>query len=177
MSQVINSEIKEILRENDILIVDGLSYLLSLYYDCISSFTPDILKLKMLTTNIFEISEKQGVIWRVPLFEEQLTNFEWVTEFRDAFKHINPERAGDLNTCVLRFKRFFAKYPQYRVEDIKEATNAYFKSVSSPKYLMKSHKFIFEGQINAGSSELLTWLERIKENTSEGRTSLSNTMR
>ena len=177
MSLVINSEIREILKENDITIVDGLSYLLSLYYDCPSSFTPEIFKLKMLTTNIFEISEKRGVTWNVSLFEEQLTNFEWVKEFREAFRQINPDRAGDLNTCVLRFKRFFAKYPQYRVEDIKEATNAYFKSVSSPKYLMKSHKFIFEGQINAGSSELPTWLERLEENTPEGRTSLSNTMR
>lgn len=177
MSQVINSEIREILKENDIRYDDGLSYLLSLYFDCVATFTPDILKLRMLTTNIFEVTEKQGLVWNTPLFEEQLTNFEWVVEFRDAFKQINPERAGDLNTCILRFKRFFAKYPQYRVEDVKEAVNAYFRSVSSPRYLMKSHKFIFEGHINTGSSELLTWLERIKENTSDGRTSLTNTMK
>lgn len=177
MSQVINSEIREILKENDIRYDDGLSYLLSLYFGCVATFIPDIFKLRMLTTNIFEFNEKQGLVWNIPLFEEQLTNFEWVAEFRDAFKQINPDRAGDLNTCVLRFKRFFAKYPQYRVEDIKEAVNAYFRSVSSPKYLMKSQKFIFEGHINTGSSELLTWLERIKENTSEGRTSLTNTMK
>lgn len=177
MSQVINSEIREILKENDIRYTDGLSYLLSLYYDCVSTFVPDIFKLKMLTTNIFEVTEKQGFVWNISLFEEQLTNFEWVKEYRDAFKQINPERAGDLNTCVLRFKRFFAKYPQYRVEDVKEAVNAYFRSVSSPKYLMKSQKFIFEGHINTGSSELLTWLERIGENSPDGRTSLTNTMK
>ena len=148
MSQVINSEIREILKENDIRYDDGLSYLLSLYFGCVATFIPDIFKLRMLTTNIFEFNEKQGLVWNIPLFEEQLTNFEWVVEFRDAFKQINPERAGDLNTCILRFKRFFAKYPQYRVEDIKEAVNAYFRSVSSPKYLMKSQKFIFEGHIN-----------------------------
>ena len=177
MSQIINSEIREILKESGVKYEDGLSYLLSLYFDCISTFIPDSFQLRMLTTNIFEVTEKKGVVWNTPLFEEQLTNFEWVKEYRDAFKQINPERAGDLNTCVLRFKRFFAKYPQYRVEDVKEAVNAYFRSVSSAKYLMKAHKFIFEGNINTGSSELLTWLERVGENSSEGRTSLTNTMK
>lgn len=176
MRNIFNSEIREILGETSIKYDDGMSFLLSLYYGINPTYMPDNLKLRMLNLGIFEISDKEGVIWKVPLFEEQVKGFEWVVEYRDAFKRLNPDRAGDLNSCITRFKRFLAKYPEYRVEDIKDAVNAYFRSVTNSKYLMKSHKFIFEGHINTGSSELLTWLERIKENSSDGRSSSSNTM-
>lgn len=173
----INSEIKEILSENGIKYEDGLSFLLSLYYDCLPTYCPDSLKSQMLKTNIFSTDPRTGLKWNKPLFQEQVTGFEWVKEYRDAFKNINPDRAGDLATCVARFKKFFATYPKYRVEDIKDATNMYFRSLSSPQYLMKSHKFIREGGATTGSSELLTWLERLEEQRPEGRTSITNTMR
>ena len=175
---IINNEIKEILTENGIRPDDGISFLLSLYFDLKPVYIPNRLKLDILTTGIIEYDNKTDtLIWKKRLFEEQMTGFEWVKEYRDSFKQINPDRAGDLNTCVARFKKFFSKYPQYRVEDIKEAVNAYFRSVSSPKYLMKSHKFIYEGNATTGSSELLTWLERVAENNQEGRMSKSNTMK
>lgn len=173
----INSEIKDILKENNIKYEDGLSFLISLYFDCIPTYCPDIFKMKMLQTNIFTMDRENNPTWEVSLFYEQVTGFEWVKEFRDAFKAINPDRAGVLATCISRFKRFFAKYPKYRVEDIKDATNMYFRSLSSPEYLKTSQRFIWDGPQTTGSSELLMWLERLEESRSEGRTSKTNTMK
>lgn len=173
----INSEIREILRENGIKYEDGLSFLLSLHYNCLPTYCPDKFKVMILQTNIFEIDKDGNPTWKIPLFESQVTGFEWVKEYRDAFKAINSYRAGDLRTCVSRFKKFFARYPKYRVEDIKDATNMYFRSLSSPQYLKTSHKFIYEGNLFTGNSELLTWLEKLEEERPEGRSSSTNTMK
>jgi len=173
-----NTEVIEILKKNNISVDDGLTYLLSLHYNLNPTFIPNVLKAQILASGI--VSPKDGVlIWNVSLFEENITHFEWVKEYRDAFKRINPERAGNLNTCVERFKRFFAANPQVRVEDVRDAVNMYFRSLQSPKYLMKSHNFIYMDKGTYKTSELEVWLERLAEikESEKGRSSLSNTMK
>ena len=174
----INREIIEILRRNKIAEDDGLTFLLSLYHDLKPTYIPNILKSKILASGI--LSPKDGqIFWNKPLFGEVVTHFEWVKEYRDSFKNINPERAGNLKTCVSRFQKYFAENPHIRVEDVKNAVNMYFRSVRDPQYLMKSHNFIYMGQAANRTSELEVWVERVMDikESEVGRASLSNTMK
>lgn len=174
----INSEVIKILKSNNISLDDGLTFLISLYYDLKPTFIPTVLKAQILSCGV--ITSKEGeVFWTIPLFEETIAHFEWVKEYREAFKKINPERAGNLNTCISRFKKYFAENPEVRVEDVKDAVNMYFRSIRDPQYLMKSHNFIFMGQAANRTSELEVWVERAMEikKSEVGRGSLSNTMK
>lgn len=174
----VNSEIIKTLKDNNISLDDGLTYLLSLYYDLKPTFIPTVLRSQILSSGI--IAPKEGdIFWKIPLFEETVNHFEWVKEYREAFKKINPERAGNLNTCIARFKKYFAENPEVRVEDVKDAVNMYFRSIRDPQYLMKSHNFIYMGQAANRTSELEVWVERVFEARSAetGRESLSNTMK
>lgn len=171
---MINSRIKEILKSHNISYEDGMTYLLSIFHDCIPSYIPSLLVKKMNLTKIFEFDTKGVVTWLVPLFEEQLTKFEWVKDYRDAFKKVNPERAGTLSTCVARFKKFFAENPEVRVDEVREAVFRYINS-TSPAYIMKSHNFIFMGRGAEKTSELEVWIERVKEDREEVLNRKSNT--
>ena len=173
-----NEEVIKILKDCNIPVDDGVTFLLALHYNLKPSFIPKILQYQMLTTGIYEPKDGE-IIWKVSLFGEELNHFEWVKEFREAFKRINPDRAGNLKTCVARFKKVFAENPEVRVEDVKDAVNMYFRSVRDPQYLMKSHNFIFMGQGTSKTSELEVWLERAKEvkDSQTDRNSMSNTMK
>lgn len=175
----INTEIVQKLKDYNIAIDDGILYLMSLYFKLDASYIPNNIKLKMNATNIFTVDSKRRITWNIPIFEEQLNNFEWVKSFRNAFKKKNPDRVGSLVTCVERFKEYFAMNPHIRVDDVKGATMMYIKSVNDPQYLMKSHNFIFMGTKNKRVSELDNWIERYKEATkvAQGRSGISNTMK
>lgn len=161
-----NSEIKDILRSCKIDYNEGSLVLLAVYYYMnkpLPDYIPKELYLRILSTGIFNIDDKGNVIWNVPLFEEQVTNFEWVKEFREAFKKKNSERAGTLDSCIKRMKEFFAKHPHVRVEDVKFATGMYFRSVKDPQYLLTSHKFIYDGAGISKNSHLEEWIEKYYE--------------
>ena len=175
---VVNSRILQIFTQYGINHEDGLTYLLTLYYNLKPSYIPDLLKRKVLASKIIELDSKQGTIWNVPLFEEQLTNFEWVKDYREVFKKANPDRAGSLKTCIARFKRFFAENPDVRLDEVKGAVNMYFKSLKNPEYVITSHYFIYKGKGVDEVSELQTWIERFREaqHIASARISNSNTM-
>ena len=175
---MINPRIKDLLSEYKIGQGDGLSVLLSFYYDCEPSFLPEIIKKKVLATGICVFGPK-GVEWNVPLFEDQLTDFEWVKEYVAAFKNINPNVPGTVTESTKRFKKFFAENPTVRFEDIKNAFNMYAASLTDPKYIMYPHYFIFKDKGLDKTSMLEYWLEQYYK-TNKGmreRSSLSNTMK
>lgn len=173
----VNTKIIDTLRVNNISVDDALLYLISLYYKLDVSYIPNNLKLKVNSLNICSIDSKRRITWNIPIFEEQLENFEWVKNFRDAFKKKNIERAGSLITCVERFKEYFANNPHIRVDDVKGATKLYLNQ-TDPNYIMKSQNFIFMGTKNKRTSELDNWVERFKETIkiASGRKDSSNTM-
>lgn len=175
----VNPKVLEKLKSHNIYIEDGLLYLISIYYKLEASYIPSNLKLKVNSTNIFTVDSKKRVTWNIPIFEEQLSNFEWVKHFRDAFKKRNKERAGSLVTCVERFKEYFANNPHIRVDDVKGATKLYLNSVKDPEYIMKAQNFIFVGTKNKRVSELDNWIQIYKEaeKTATKRSGLSNTMK
>lgn len=173
----VNPKIIEKLRVNNVHVDDSLLYIISLYYKLDVSYIPDDLKRKINSLNIFSIDSKRRITWNIPIFEEQLSNFEWVKSFRDAFKKKNIDRAGSLVTCVERFKEYFANNPHIRVDDVKGATKMYLNQVN-PEYVMKSHNFIFMGTKNKRTSELENWVENYRETIkiASGRSDSSNLM-
>jgi hypothetical protein len=176
----INTEVKEILREFDISLDDGLMYLLSIYYGYTPSYIPDSLKSRINRTKIIVRDDKGELKWNVSLFEGQETKFDWVaTEWMPIFANLNPDRKGVKRTAISRMKKFFAKNPDYRKEDVMEATRMYAKSVDDTNYTVTSHYFIYKGVGAEKVSLLEEWCEKldVARRSNAIRNSRSNTMR
>ena len=157
----INSQVENLLRDHKIPIHDGVAYLICLYYGIKPSYLPEGLERKVLATKIVSIDYTSDVIqWNESLFEETETGFEWISEWMDLFKRVNPERRGTKADVIRRMKKFFVNNPAIRKEDVFAATNKYLLSVSSPVYCKKSHKFIYEID---GTSMLLDFVTQNKE--------------
>lgn len=160
----INSKLKSLLAEFNIPYEDGLAYLLCVYYKLNPSYIPDVLIKKILFSKVFEIQANGDIVWHIPLYEgHEIGKFEWVKEFRALFAKANKTRSGTLSTCVNRMKTFFAENPDIRKEEVMGATELYLKNVSSPEYVMKSHKFIFDGAGVNRNSTLELWVEIYRE--------------
>lgn len=156
-----NSEVKEIFKRSQIDLHDGITYLLALYYGTDPSYFPDEFKTKVLSTNILTKDYKTNTyVWNVPLFEEIEIGFEWVSEWMDLFKMINPERRGVKADVLVRMKKFFMNNPAVRKEQVFEATTEYLRTVSNPIYCKKAHKFIYEID---GTSMLLHYVEMLND--------------
>lgn len=156
-----NSEIKSILDSSNISLHDGLSYLLCLHYGTDPSYIPEGLARKVLACGIVTKDYEQDILkWNYGLFEEQETGFEWVSEWMDLFKTVNPQRRGVKGEVLRRMKKFFINNPAVRKDQVFTATRNYLNSLSDSIYCKKSHKFIYEID---GSSMLLDYVEKIEE--------------
>lgn len=154
-----NSEIKNILDRNSISQHDGVSCLLCLYYGTDPSFIPEELMRRVLATNIVNKDFTTGELkWNKDLFEETELGFEWISEWMDLFKRVNPDRRGVKGDVLKRMKRFFVNNPSVRKDEVFKATEMYLKTVDNPTYCKKSHKFIYEMD---NSSMLLEYVERL----------------
>lgn len=157
-----NSEIRDIFNRSSIPIHDGLSYLLCLYYGTDPSYIPKELERKVLSTGIVTKDYNNDELkWNVGLFEETENGFEWISDWMDMFKQVNPERRGVKADVLRRMKKFFVNNPSIRKEDVLEATKMYLKTIDNSIYCKKSHKFIYEQD---DSSMLLDYVERIPKN-------------
>lgn len=156
----INSQVKNIFRTKGVPMEDGLSYLVMLYYGLNPTYIPSDLERKVLSCGIVTKDYETGlIVWKVSLFEEQEDGFEWISDWMDSFKRVNPERRGTKAYVLKRMKQFFVNNPAVRKDDVIEATNKYLSTVSNPTYCKKSHKFIYEAD---GSSMLGDYVEQIK---------------
>ena len=180
MENKINPQIQEILKSYSIPYEEGLLCLLAVYYSLhnpFPSYIPMGIIAKVYACGIFSMEKNNEVIWKVNLFEEQITKFDWVKNYREIFKKINPERAGSLSTCILRMKKFFSENPDVRVEDVRGALKMYIRTVKDPQYLITSHKFIYDGAGTSRNSHLEEWVEKYKETLgNDERISPNNTM-
>lgn len=174
----INSEIKEVLKSFSIPMNDGISFLLSLYFDCKPSYIPELLEQKMNRTGIYKLDEfSKSLDWRIGLFEEQVTGFEWVIEWVNLFGSRNKDRKGTAKMAIGRMKKFFATNPEIRKDEVMNATELYLKN-TDPRYITTSHYFISKGVGADKTSGLSEWIEKFRNSVqaTEGRNSLSNTM-
>ena len=154
----INSEIREIFANKAIPMHDGVAFLICLYYGISPSYIAVALERRILASGIVSKDySSDTIIWKINLFEEQETGFEWISECMDLFKEINPERRGVKADVLRRMKKFFVNNPSIRKDDVIKATKVYLKSVSEPIYCKKSHKFIYEQD---GTSMLKDYIDR-----------------
>ena len=168
----INQQIRDLLDSFGINQEDGLSYLLSVYFECRPSYTPTILIQKLNATNILGIGASRELIWNIPLFiasVEADNKWDWVKAWNQSFGDINPKRKGSDKDCIIRMKKFFSENPEVRKEDVIGATKLYFNSLSSRDYLTSSHYFIVKGSIRNRDrvSALEIWVQRYQQEMSE----------
>lgn len=170
----INKEIKNILKEYEIDKDAGLLVLLGIYFGVdIDTVCPEEVVKAINVTKIVERDYRLNkIVWNIPLFQNQVTAWDWVKGYNDAFGKINPSRKDSLVDVTKRMMDFFSKYPQYREQDVKNAVAAYFRTITDPQYLKSSAKFIFDGRGVEKKSLLLAWCEKVtnKEiNTNNGQ--------
>ena len=155
----VNSEIKGILKSKNIALHDGLLYLLGIYYGLTPSYIPLELEKRILSCNILSKEYVSGTTtWKVPLFEETITGYEWIGDWMNLFKQVNPERRGVKRDVLTRMKKFFVNNPSIRKQEVEKATRNYLNTIKNPKYCKKSHKFIYELD---GTSMLLDYVEQL----------------
>lgn len=173
----INQEILYTLDEYNISHDDAIPVLLSMYYGLNPSYIPDLLIKKIFLSRIVE-NLNGSLIWNIALFEDMINKFEWVKEYRNAFRKINKERGGTLKACIDRFKKFLFENPDVTIDEIRDATKLYLKSVTNPEYLISAHYFISKGKGVDKVNSLEAWIEIVRENNSKdnNRQSLDNTM-
>lgn len=161
----INPEVVEVLGEFHIDRDAGLLALLGIYYNLdIDKVVPEeVVKQINLTKIVEKDYTSNSIQWNMPLFKGQETGFEWVSDWLQPFGRINPDRKGSPRDAVTRMKDFFRKYPEFRKEDVYRARDLYLSTIRDPKYLMKSHKFIFDGAGAMKKSTLLEYCEKVKE--------------
>lgn len=160
----INPLIKEILQQYNIDISLGTLVLLGIYFnlDINKVYSEETIKSINLTKIVDKDYNTNTIIWNIPLFEgQEVGAFDWVNDWISAFGKINPERKGSFRDAIPRMKAFFAANPEYRKEDVYKARDAYFRTIRDPQYLMKSHKFIYDGIGAMKKSTLLEWCEKV----------------
>ena len=174
----INEDILPILSELNIGQNDGLAFLLLKYYDIKPSFIPSALESKMNLTGIYYKDHNNSLAWKVPLFDEQQTAFDWVkSEYVPLFRAVNPEKVGNQNTTVRLMKKFFAETPDVRKDEVLGASIFYLKN-TDPKYIRQCHYFIRKGAGANMVSDLTEWVEKYRkyQERETGRMAQSNTM-
>lgn len=154
----INPVIIDVLKSNRIRVVDGISGLVLMYHGLKPTFLDKSLTNKLFKSGLVSMDyTNKTFTWKYPLYENtEENNYDWVVEWMDLFKKSNPERRGTKAAVMKRMKEFFANNPKYTVENVFNATRQYLRSVTDPKYVKTSHKFIKEQD---GSSKLLEQLE------------------
>lgn len=142
--------------------------------NALATFSEEVL-LKMIKEGLLSYSELTGYELVFNVFEEELIEntstdkFKWVSRFRDLFKQANPDRWGTLSTCKERMKKFFSENPEVRIDEVISATAMYLKNTDR-KYIMKSHKFIYDGIGTTKNSTLEEWIEKYREMLSNTQT-------
>lgn len=150
----INNEVILILKAFNIEMNDGLSYLLSLYHNCVPSYVPLDLINTLDNSGIY-IRRNKKVQWDIELFE--IHDLSWIDEYIDLFYNINPERGRFKNECKSRMQEYLKENPHLNKEDIMSASKFYLESTDA-RYIRAPHYFIFKGRGVGKISELTEWL-------------------
>lgn len=159
-----NKIIIKILEDCGIPKDEGLIVLTSLWFDIkpkIMFETPYYKNILTLLEPqfIFERDELYRISWLIPLFGDKAEcGFEWIKEWMDLFKKVNPSRRGDKAECIKRFTDLFKRYPLISKNDVFKATKIYLAQVN-PAYCKKSHKFIWDME---NESILMNYIDELR---------------
>jgi hypothetical protein len=155
---------------------ESILYLIALYFNLDVKCISEVIQTKV---NLLKIVERNydlasfSLKWNEPLFEGESPTesyWDWVNDWRNLFKKVNAERDGTKRYCIIRMKKFFSMFPEYRKEHVIEATKAYLSTVTNGQYCKKADKFIFEGSGVNQYSHLLEWCERMKSSNTSKQT-------
>lgn len=173
MNMNVNTNIIETLKEFNINKDDGLTYLLTLFYDLKPNYIPQDIQMKVSASRIVEVT-KTGLQWNVPLFEKQTTAFDWVeTEYVPLFAAIGKDKYK--REAVTRMKKLFANNPEIRKDEVLAATELYI--FNNGNYSRFPHYFIEKGSGSEKTQDILDWIDKYRiANTQSGDTSY-NTLR
>jgi hypothetical protein len=166
----INPMVIATLEEHKIDKDAGLLMLLGVYFGLdVEKVIPEEVISAINLTKIIIKDYGLGVnAWTVDLFEQpEKGDYGWVKDWVEGFGRLNKEREGSWRDAISRMQNFFYKYPEYTKEDVIAARNLYFRVVDK-QYLMKSHKFIFDGVGVMQKSTLLEYCEKIKQKQKGG---------
>lgn len=170
----INTEIKEILEEIGVPYKEGLTYLLSIFFDVTPNYIPESVSIPVNISKIVEVEDRQ-VVWRVPLFEGQETAFGWVVdEYVELFKVAGKNKFK--RECVARMKKLFSSQPEIRKEEVLGATRLYLNSVNDLKFVRNPHYFIEKGSGGGKTQDILSWIDLYREHR-DSESATDNTRR
>lgn len=162
MKREFNPQLKMLLEENNIDVNNALCYLLSVFYELDCSCFSDRLKKEVQLLNIFVLKyEKKEVVWEISLFKDFDVNFDWVNEYRDLFKNVNPKRNGSKQVVTSRMRKLFSLYPDIRKDEVLGATKLYLDSVDNYNYITTAERFLFQDR---DGSPIIDWIEKFREN-------------
>lgn len=169
----INDKILEILKIHNIKKDDGISYLISLYYQLNPTFIPENIKEKIIKSKIITF-DKKNIIFNIKLFENTENHFDWVkTEYIPLFKNKNKTKGGKVRESTIRMKSLFSNYPEIRKNDVIEATKFYLKCTEAD-FIRFPHYFIQKGVGVEKTNDILDWIDKVKELKNKNNTSLTN---
>ena len=150
-----NTDVVQLLKDNDININDGKLILIALYFNLRPTFVPDDLKHKIFKLGLFTYDKsKKEIKWKFDIFNQ--SEIDWLDEYRDLFKNVNKERKGDKKTVNNKLKKFMINYPTVTKEQIINAAKLYLRE-QNPTYVMDSGYFIEKN----GNSKILEYLNRL----------------
>lgn len=159
------------LKEHNIDVNAGTLMLLGVYFGLeVEKVIPEEVISAINLTKIVIKDYGLGLnTWTIDLFEvpEKGSNYQWVESWVKGFGKLNKEREGSWRDAISRMQNFFYKYPEYTKEDVFAARDLYFRVVDK-QYLMKSHKFIFDGAGVMQKSTLLEYCEKVKQRQKGG---------
>ena len=161
----INDEIIDRLEDADVPVNDGLSYLLSVYFDCVASTVTNTLIKKIHLTKILGLNKDKELVWNTSLFQDREKELPWkwvIDEYREMFKRVNEKRAGPKKASVTRMKKFFSESPEVRKDEVLGATKLYIRNLTSPHYITSAHYFISKGRGSDRVSGLEDWVDKYK---------------
>jgi hypothetical protein len=183
----INPQVVNRLQELSIDRDAGLLVLLGLYYEL--DIDKACIEEAVKAVNLTGIVEKDygdggrasdKLKWNFPLFigegeiQEEIGDWRWISKWMQPFGKLNPDRAGTYEDVLKRMQKFFGEHPGFTVEEVFKARDLYLSSVTSPTYVMKSHKFIYEGIGKMQTSNLLQYCRLLKTKEKEVSTGQDN---
>lgn len=169
----INREIKQLLKEHNENVNEALTILLVIYYKLEKGNL--IMNDRYITTlsNLGIIGydfAKSEYVFKMPLFVEEedlpkeqinhILSEEFVLEYIDKFKAVNPTRRASKLSVRDRFEKLLKNFHDVTEDEIMKAVDMHIAELSSPNYLKQADYFIWKQ--NEGFN-IMRYIEEIRK--------------
>lgn len=176
----INKLIIDTLKEANLEEKDYIPILIAYYFGYeLPTYLPLCVSIALNKTGILTQDETGELVWKVPLFEGQETQWDWVhKEYQILFEYYDMHNKWK-KECVTKMKKLFREYPEIRKSDVISATKNYLTQCISTgtqaKFVKRPQNFLWFGQGVSLEQMILSYIPE-KEDQVEN-THSSNVMR